>query len=199
MRYSLLAGGKHIRPILCIAAYELVGCPESVATAAAYAVEIVLILIRMFLGVNTHNVTIHDNIPCMDDDDLRRSRPMNHKVFGEGIAVLAGDSFMAYAFAHMAIESRDAFADKILRAIMELTRASGAEGMVGGQVADLQCQSASDIRIEDLEFIHVHKTAAILEVAVVMGAVLGGGSAEEVEKIRQMCWIVVPGKGHSSL
>ncbi|KAF8377950.1 hypothetical protein HHK36_031339 [Tetracentron sinense] len=174
MRYSLLAGGKRVRPVLCIAACELVGGDESKAMPAACGVEMI------------HTMSlIHDDLPCMDNDDLRRGKPTNHKVFGEDVAVLAGDALLALAFEHIASATVGVAPARIIRAIGELARSIGSEGLVAGQVVDIGSTGLSDVGLEQLEFIHVHKTAALLEGSVVLGAILGGGADEEVEKLRK--------------
>ncbi|KAE8651956.1 geranylgeranyl pyrophosphate synthase, chloroplastic [Cucumis sativus] len=173
MRYSLMAGGKRVRPVLCIAACELVGGNESMAMPAACAVEMI------------HTMSlIHDDLPCMDNDDLRRGKPTNHKVFGEDVAVLAGDALLAFAFEHIAVSTIGVSPPRIVRAIGELAKSIGAEGLVAGQVVDINSEGAADAGLEQLEYIHLHKTAALLEAAVVLGAILGGGSNEDVEKLR---------------
>lgn len=174
MRYSLLAGGKRVRPVLCVAACELVGGQESMAMPAACAVEMI------------HTMSlIHDDLPCMDNDDLRRGKPTNHKVFGEDVAVLAGDALLAFAFEHIAVSTVGVSPSRIIRAIGELAKSIGTEGLVAGQVVDINSEGLSDVGVEQLEFIHIHKTAALLEGAVVLGAILGGGSDIEVEKLRK--------------
>lgn len=174
MRYSLLAGGKRVRPMLCIAACELVGGVESQAMPAACAVEMI------------HTMSlIHDDLPCMDNDDLRRGKPTNHKVFGEDVAVLAGDSLLAFAFEYIATATTSVPSSRILNAIFELAKSIGAEGLVAGQVVDITSAGVSDIGLDQLEFIHVHKTAQLLEASVVLGAILGGGDNEQVEKLRK--------------
>lgn len=174
MRYSLLAGGKRVRPVLCLAACELVGGTEPMAMPAACAVEMI------------HTMSlIHDDLPCMDNDDLRRGKPTNHKVFGEDVAVLAGDALLAFAFEHIAVSTVDVSPARIVRAIGELAKSIGSEGLVAGQVVDINSEGLSDVGLERLEFIHLHKTAALLEGAVVLGAILGGGSDEDVEKLRK--------------
>ncbi|CAL0330753.1 unnamed protein product [Lupinus luteus] len=173
MRYSLLAGGKRVRPVLCIAACELVGGNESTAMPAACSIEMI------------HTMSlIHDDLPCMDNDDLRRGKPTNHKVFGEDIAVLAGDALLAFAFEHIAVSTSGVSPERILGAIREVAKSVGTEGLVAGQVVDINSEGLSDVGLERLEFIHLHKTAALLEGAVVVGAILGGGTNEEVEKLR---------------
>uniref|UniRef100_A0A5B7BD95 Geranylgeranyl diphosphate synthase n=1 Tax=Davidia involucrata TaxID=16924 RepID=A0A5B7BD95_DAVIN len=174
MRYSLLAGGKRVRPVLCIAACELVGGDESDAMPAACAVEMI------------HTMSlIHDDLPCMDNDDFRRGRPTNHKVFGEDVAVLAGDSLLAFAFEYIATTTIGISPVRIVAAIGELAKSIGAEGLVAGQVVDIASTGQSNVGLEQLEFIHLHKTAALLEASVVLGAILGGGNDEEVEKLRK--------------
>ncbi|CAE6155399.1 unnamed protein product [Arabidopsis arenosa] len=133
MRYSLLAGGKRVRPVLCIAACELVGGDESTAMPAACAVEMI------------HTMSlIHDDLPCMDNDDLRRGKPTNHKVFGEDVAVLAGDALLSFAFEHLALAtSSDVVSPvRVVRAIGELAKAIGTEGLVAGQVVDISSEGS---------------------------------------------------------
>ncbi|GFQ01248.1 geranylgeranyl pyrophosphate synthase chloroplastic [Phtheirospermum japonicum] len=174
MRYSLLAGGKRVRPMLCIAACEAVGGLQSDAMPAACAVEMI------------HTMSlIHDDLPCMDNDDLRRGKPTNHKVFGEDVAVLAGDSLLAFAFEFIATATNDILAGRVPVAVGELAKAIGTEGLVGGQVVDLNhTGDNANVGLDTLEFIHIHKTAALLEASVVLGAILGGGDNDQVEKLR---------------
>lgn len=172
MRYSLLAGGKRVRPVLCIAACELVGGDEQTAMPAACAVEII------------HTMSlIHDDLPCMDNDDLRRGRPTNHKAFGENFAVLAGDALLAFAFEHLTCSK--VAPGRVVRAVAELAKSVGGEGLVAGQTVDIDSEGVSDVGLERLEYIHVHKTAVLLEASVVLGAIMGGGSDEEVERLRK--------------
>ncbi|KAL2241375.1 geranylgeranyl pyrophosphate synthase, chloroplastic [Sesamum indicum] len=174
MRYSLLAGGKRVRPMLCIASCELVGGQESTAMPAACAVEMI------------HTMSLmHDDLPCMDDDDLRRGKPTNHKVFGEDVTVLAGDALLAFAFEHVATATKGASPDRVVRAVGELAKCVGVEGVVAGQVADITSEGLTEVGLEHLEFIHVHKTAALLEGPVVMGAILGGADDGVVAKLRK--------------
>ncbi|XP_059637206.1 geranylgeranyl pyrophosphate synthase, chloroplastic-like [Cornus florida] len=174
MRYSLLSGGKRVSPLLCIAACELVGGEESKAMPAACALEMI------------HAMSlIHDDLPCMDNDDLRRGKPTTHKVFGEAVAILAADSLLAFAFEHVATATTGVSPARIVNAIGELGKSIGAEGVVAGQVVDISSTGVSSVGLDQLEFIHLHKTAALLEAAAVVGAILGGGGDEEAEKLRK--------------
>ncbi|TVU42379.1 hypothetical protein EJB05_08781, partial [Eragrostis curvula] len=175
MRYSLLAGGKRVRPVLALAACELVGGDAAAAVPVACAVEMV------------HTMSlVHDDLPCMDDDDLRRGRPTNHVAFGESTALLAGDALLAFAFEHVAREllGGGVPAARALRTVAELGGAVGADGLAAGQVVDLASEG-KPIGMATLEYIHVHKTARLLEASAVCGAIVGGGSEEEVESIRR--------------
>ena len=172
MRYSLLAGGKRLRPILCLATCELVGGALDVALPTACALEMV------------HTMSlIHDDLPAMDNDDYRRGRLTNHKVYGEDVAVLAGDALLTYAFEHIATATAGVPAERVLRVIARLGKAVGAAGLVGGQIVDLDSEGKADISLETLNFIHNHKTAALLEVSVTSGALLAGASASHLDAL----------------
>lgn len=172
MRYSMLAGGKRLRPILCLATSELVGGTIDMAMPTACALEMI------------HTMSlIHDDLPAMDNDDYRRGKLTNHKVYGEAVAILAGDALLSYAFEHIAEETKGVPADRLLKVIARLGRAVGAAGLVGGQVVDLDCEGAPDITIETLNFIHTHKTAALLETSVVSGAIIAGASDADVQRL----------------
>jgi geranylgeranyl diphosphate synthase, type II len=174
MRYSLLAGGKRLRPILCWASCEMLGGSIEMAMPTACALEMI------------HTMSlIHDDLPAMDNDDFRRGQPTNHKVYGEDIAILAGDGLLAYAFEYIATQTKGVSAELVLRTIAHLARASGAAGLVGGQVVDLESEGKSDISIETLSYIHKHKTGALLEACVVSGAILANASDREIEKLSQ--------------
>ncbi len=163
MRYSLMAGGKRLRPILCLATCELLGGTPEMAVPTACALEMV------------HTMSlIHDDLPAMDNDDFRRGKPTNHKVYGDDIAILAGDGLLAYAFEYIVENTKDVAPTHLLKVISQLGRAVGAEGLVGGQVVDLESEGKTDVSIETLNFIHTHKTSALLEVSVVSGAILAG-------------------------
>lgn len=174
MRYSLLAGGKRLRPILCLATCELTGGSREIAMPTACALEMI------------HTMSlIHDDLPAMDNDDYRRGQLTNHKVYGEDIAILAGDGLLAYAFEYVATHTQNLPTERIVRVISLLGRTVGAAGLVGGQVLDLESEGKPDISSQTLTFIHTHKTGALLEASVVSGAILTGTSAEEITKLSQ--------------
>ncbi len=172
MRYSLLAGGKRLRPILCLASCEAIGGSPDVALPMACALEMI------------HTMSlIHDDLPAMDNDDYRRGKLTNHKVYGEDIAILAGDGLLAYAFEYIATHTQGVSADRVLKAIAHLARAVGADGLVGGQVVDLESEGKPEISIETLIYIHNHKTGALFQSSVVCGAILAGATEAEIEKL----------------
>ena len=171
MRYSLMAGGKRLRPILCLATCELVGGNAAMAMPTACALEMI------------HTMSlIHDDLPAMDNDDLRRGKPTNHKVYGEDIAILAGDALLAYAF-EMVTTTKDIPASRLLQVVAKLAQAVGAAGLVGGQVVDLDSEGKPDITEATLTFIHTHKTGALLEASVLSGAILAGAEAADLAKL----------------
>ncbi len=173
MRYSLFAGGKRMRPALTLAACETLGGEPEAAVPFAAALEM----------IHTYSL-IHDDLPAMDDDDLRRGRPTNHKVFGEGMAVLTGDGLLTDAFSALTDPEvlRVHPPERVVRAVAELARAAGTAGMVGGQALDL----ASEGRVPDLptlEFLHTHKTGALIRAAVVLGALAAGAGEEDLGRL----------------
>ncbi|NMF60030.1 geranylgeranyl diphosphate synthase CrtE [Pseudanabaena yagii] len=172
MRYSLLAGGKRLRPILTLAACELLGGDRASAMPTACAMEMV------------HTMSlIHDDLPALDNDDFRRGKPTNHKVYGDDIAILAGDALLAYAFEYIAAYTQAVPADRILKAIAHLGHAVTATGLAGGQVVDLECEGKPDVTAETLTFIHIHKTAALLESCVICGALLAGANDTDITRL----------------
>ncbi|HEY9618026.1 MAG TPA: farnesyl diphosphate synthase [Microcoleaceae cyanobacterium] len=172
MRYSLMAGGKRLRPILCLATCELLGGAIEMAMPTACALEMI------------HTMSlIHDDLPAMDNDDYRRGKLTNHKVYGEDVAILAGDGLLAYSFEHVAVATQNVPADRVLRVVAMLGRAVGAAGLVGGQVVDLECEGKPDVSLDTLNFIHNHKTAALLEASVVSGGLLAGASETELQQL----------------
>ena len=173
MRYSLFAGGKRLRPILCIAGAEAVGGTETDVLPVACALEL----------IHTYSL-IHDDLPLMDDDDLRRGKPTSHKVFGEAVALLAGDGLLTEAFDLMTAPelTKRLSPDVILKVIGIIARAAGHRGMVGGQVVDIQSEGKA-VDFPVVEFIHTHKTGALITASVTSGALLGGGNEWQLEAI----------------
>jgi geranylgeranyl diphosphate synthase type II len=175
MRYSVFAGGKRLRPILCMASAETVGGDIKTVLPVACALEF----------IHTYSL-IHDDLPVMDDDDYRRGLLTNHKVYGEGIAVLAGDALLTEAF-HL-MSNRDLLtgipSETILSVIHEISKASGAEGMVGGQVVDLESEG-KNVDMETLNYIHMHKTEALIKVSIRAGALLSGASGKELNALSE--------------
>ncbi|MFI5352982.1 MAG: polyprenyl synthetase family protein [Candidatus Binatales bacterium] len=173
MRYSLLAGGKRLRPILTLAACEAVGGRIEAAMGFACAIEM----------IHTYSM-IHDDLPCMDNDDLRRGRPTSHKVYGEAIATLAGDGLLTDAFAIAARASSGADAPVVLRALAELAEAAGSSGMVGGQVIDI-LNEGKPADLEQLKCLHSRKTGALFVAAVRSGARLGGANQPQLDSLTE--------------
>ena len=172
MRYSLLAGGKRLRPILALASCEAVGGKLAAAMDLACAVEM----------IHTYSL-IHDDLPCMDDDDFRRGRPTNHKVYGDALATLAGDALLTDAFKVLArATGAGVAAAVVLETIEELADAAGSAGMVGGQVIDLLGERKSKT-LEELEELHGRKTGALFLASVRGGARMGGASAAQIEAL----------------
>jgi len=173
MRYSLFAGGKRVRPILAIAAAEAMGATSAAVLPVASSLEL----------IHTYSL-IHDDLPAMDNDDFRRGRLTNHKVYGEAMAILAGDALLTLAFD---LCSRQDLMDGMepgrqVRIIQELAIGSGHIGMVGGQVFDIQAENR-DIDLATLQTIHRHKTGMLIRSAVRMGALVGGASPKQLEQL----------------
>lgn len=162
MRYSVFAGGKRLRPALCFAACEAVGGRVRDAMPLACAVEC----------IHTYSL-IHDDLPCMDDDDFRRGKPTNHKVFGEAIAVLAGDALLTFAFE---LAARDA------RYVRELAVAAGSRGLIAGQVQDLENENRA-VTLEEVKSTHLNKTAALITASVRLGALAGKARAAQLQRL----------------
>ena len=172
MNYSLKAGGKRLRPILTLESCKIVGGKEEDAIPFAMAIEM----------IHTYSL-IHDDLPALDNDDLRRGKPTNHKVFGDGMATLAGDALLNYAFEIMlssSIDKKDS--NKYLKAINEIAKHAGIYGMIGGQVVDVESENKI-IDKDKLDFIHLNKTAAMIIGCMRAGAIIGGASDEELEKV----------------
>jgi geranylgeranyl diphosphate synthase type II len=173
MGYSLTAGGKRLRPVLCLAAADAVGADRAMAMPAACALEL----------IHTYSL-IHDDLPAMDNDSLRRGRPTLHVVAGDGLAILAGDGLLTEAFALLArapISSDPAIVARKLRVIGVIADAAGAAGMVGGQAIDLACTTpdpsgrlAPPLDAEGVRLMHARKTGALIRASAVAGAIMGG-------------------------
>ena len=171
MRYSVFAGGKRLRPVLCLEAARLFADPPDAAVPAGCAIEF----------IHTYSL-IHDDLPALDNDDLRRGKPTCHKKYGEAIAILAGDGLLTLAFETLAQTPVEAA--RGVRLIGEVARAAGTvRGMVGGQVADLEAEKTR-ADLATLEYIHRSKTAALIRAACVAGAIAGGAADADVERLR---------------
>lgn len=172
MNYSLKAGGKRLRPILTLEACKIVGGNEEDAIPFAMAIEM----------IHTYSL-IHDDLPSLDNDDLRRGKPTNHKVYGEAMAILAGDGLLNYAYEIMLSSSLNKDnPEKYLRAIGEIAKGAGIYGMIGGQVVDVESENTL-IPKEKLDYIHLNKTAAIMVGCMRAGAIVGNANEEQLEKV----------------
>ena len=176
MRYSIEGGGKRVRPILCLAACEASGGSIAKAMPIACALEL----------IHTYSL-IHDDLPCMDDDDLRRGRPTNHKIFGEGMAVLAGDALLTLAFEILAQNTTGIPAALTLRIIHLLANASNSHNLIGGQVEDLLGEGRKISR-SDLRFIHRHKTAALIQASVEAGGLAAQAPPSKMIALQDYGW-----------
>ena len=172
MRYSLLAGGKRIRPVLALATASAVDREPASVMPLAAALEL----------IHTYSL-IHDDLPAMDDDDYRRGRLTNHKVFGEALAILAGDALLTLAFRLIADNAARVRDPRIVcEVVAEVAAAAGTDGMVGGQVVDIESEGKT-VAPETLDFIHARKTAALIRVSLRAGARLSGARPEALEAI----------------
>ena len=172
MRYSVFAGGKRIRPVLCLESARMFTQNMDAAIQAGCAIEF----------IHTYSL-IHDDLPALDNDDLRRGKPTNHKVFGEAIAILAGDALLTLAFETLAKSPLEA--ERRVRVIAEIAAAAGTvNGMVGGQVADVEAEG-KPVSADALEYIHRSKTAALIRASIVAGAIAGGAADADVERLRR--------------
>jgi geranylgeranyl diphosphate synthase, type II len=180
MEYSLLAGGKRIRPVLLLATVEALGGEERSALPFACAIEM----------IHTYSL-IHDDLPAMDNDDFRRGKPTNHKVFGEAMAILAGDALLTEAFHLLAkgAEQTGISPEIALRIIGEVGQAAGAKGMVGGQVLDILSENGQ-ITLSELETIHRHKTGDLIACSVRVGALLAQASEETLNCLTEFAYLL---------
>jgi geranylgeranyl diphosphate synthase type II len=172
IRYSMLAPGKRLRPTLVLASAEAVGGRAEDVMPTACALE----CIHVFS-------LIHDDLPCMDNDDYRRGRLTNHKVYGEAMALLAGDALLAFAFQLIAENAATVPSERVLPTLRLIAEASGTWGMVGGQVVDMESQGQA-VTPETLQYIHAHKTGALLTVSVLAGALLAGAAETQKDALR---------------
>ena len=174
MKYSITAGGKRLRPVLLLKTFEMFNDNTTIAIPFAKAMEM----------IHTYSL-IHDDLPAMDDDDFRRGKPTNHKVYDEGISILAGDGLLNLAFETMLEGSLNSNINPLqsLKALKIIGNAAGVNGMIGGQVVDLESEGKK-IDKDILEYIHNHKTSALLEASIDAGAVLGNANDEELRALK---------------
>ena len=180
MNYSLMAGGKRLRPMLMQETYKMFGGNSQVIRPFMAAIEM----------IHTYSL-VHDDLPAMDDDEYRRGRKTTHVVYGEAFGILAGDGLLNYAFetALTALEQPDADAARVGKALYVLARKAGVYGMIGGQTADIQAEGqATPLTRQQLLFIHEKKTAALIQAAMMVGAILAGASEEAVSKIEKCAY-----------
>ncbi len=170
MKYSLMAGGKRLRPIMLMAAADAVGAKGTDYLTTGCAMEM----------IHTYSL-IHDDLPAMDDDDYRRGKLTNHKVYGAGMATLAGDALLTLAFEVM-LRQQGVSAEKLVQVVREISQAAGPDGMGGGQALDLESEGKR-ISMETMKKIHLGKTGALFRAAVRSGAILGGASEEELQAL----------------
>jgi geranylgeranyl diphosphate synthase type II len=171
MRYSALGGGKRLRPAMAVLGYRTAGGRGAAVYPLAAAIE----MIHAFS-------LIHDDLPAMDDDDFRRGRPSNHKVFGEAVAILAGDALLAEAFGVLLRARRGATPERILASAREVAEAIGTSGIIGGQVVDVQC-AGRRVKPPVVEYIHRHKTGSFMRASLTAGSVLGGAGTPLIAKL----------------
>lgn len=168
MRYSVLAEGKRLRPVICLEACRVFGGNIEDAIPMACAIEM----------LHAQSL-IHDDLPCMDNDDFRRGKPTNHKVFGEATAVLAGDALLSFA-PQLIIQKSNLSPEKKLKLVEEFCITAGAYGLIAGQVVDIESEG-KEISPETLEFIHTHKTADLFKLSLKAGAIIAGASEDKIK------------------
>jgi geranylgeranyl diphosphate synthase type II len=175
MRYALMSGGKRLRPVLCLAACETVGGNSALALPIACALEM----------IHTYSL-IHDDLPAMDDDTLRRGRPTCHIAFDDATAILAGDALLTLAFEILSSDDirKDIPAEHLLDIITVISVAAGYKGMVEGQMRDMLSEKQGELLLSELETLHLLKTGALIEASVCSGALTGGGSRKQIESLK---------------
>lgn len=174
MKYSLFAGGKRLRPVIMLLVSDMLSGDENEVMPFACAMEM----------IHTYSL-IHDDLPSMDNDDLRRGKPTNHKVYGEAMAILAGDSLLNRAF-EITSNHKYKNPERALSAIASLSNSSGTEGMIGGQTVDIQSEGKK-ISEDELIYLHTLKTGAIIRSSGVIGAIMAGASKDEIKAIDDFC------------
>ncbi len=191
MRYSLFAGGKRLRPILCLAAFEApTGATNGQLPLVAVEMraslrQSVLSLASSIELIHTYSL-VHDDLPAMDNDDLRRGLPTNHKRYGEGVAILVGDALLTAAFTLMAEQGRNTVSsERVMEAIFELSSAAGMNGMVLGQLIDLQSEEKKKLDLNQLETIHRNKTGALITASVRIGGILGEATDDQLKRLTE--------------
>lgn len=174
MKYTVLLSGKRLRPVMCLETCKLLGGNIEDALPTACAIEMY------------HSMTlIHDDLPCMDNDDFRRGKPSNHKVFGEAVATLAGDALLTFAPEIITKYSKNLSPETVLRVLNEYFNYAGARGVIGGQVVDIESEANPDINDKEktLEFIHLHKTSDLFQLAMRSGAIIAGAEEEKLSLV----------------
>ena len=176
MKYTVCLGGKRLRAIFCLEACRIFSGNYEAAIPTACAIEM----------LHAQSL-IHDDLPCMDNDDLRRGKPSNHKVYGEAIATLAGDALISFAPQIIKEKTPKTISfDRIVKLLYEYSIAAGAFGIVGGQTADIEAENKNEkISLEHLNFIHKYKTGALFKFSLVSGAILGGADEKQIEAIKE--------------
>lgn len=169
MQYSLLAGGKRLRPVLCMVWAEVAGVPSRAVVPFAAGIEC----------IHTYSL-IHDDLPAMDNDDLRRGKPTSHKVFGEATAILAGDALLTEAFSLM-LGVTEVPAERVLQATAVVAYGAGPSGMVGGQQVDMELTGRTGVELRDLQRMHSLKTGALITASCLAGCILGGGGEKDMQ------------------
>lgn len=175
MKYSIEAGGKRLRPVIMLMCAKMLGVSERNVMPFACALEM----------IHTYSL-IHDDLPAMDNDDLRRGKPTNHKVFGEAMAILAGDALLNYAVETVSCAEYEVAPERVLKALSELYKASGIYGMIGGQVIDIESEG-KDISIDDLKRIHLLKTGALIRAAGRIPCVLSDADSKKLAAVTAYC------------
>lgn len=177
MNYSVLGGGKRLRPVMMLATYELFGGKEEVIYPFMAAMEM----------IHTYSL-VHDDLPAMDNDDLRRGRATTHKKYNEGLAILAGDGLLNYAFeTALKAFNYDSSVNTIAKALQILAKKAGIYGMIGGQTVDIEAEAGNQVLNEEsLLFIHKNKTAALIESSMMIGAILAGAKQEDIDTVEKI-------------